>query len=106
VRRCLSACAAIIAAACLLFAATASAKPCFAFGATPGKLPKHVLPRNYAVRIAAVAGQERLSGNKSGLTGSTFLLREPLFGQNPGSRALVLRPCLPFPLLPSAFCLM
>ena len=82
-RRCLSACATIPAAACLL-AAAAGAEPCFAFGATPGKLPKHVLARHCALRIAAVASQERLFGNKSGLIGSNFFLREPLFGQNPG----------------------
>jgi hypothetical protein len=84
VKRCLSACAIVLAAACLLVAAAASAEPCFAFGATPGKLPKHTLPSHCALRIAAVAGQERLFGNKSGLTDSTVLLREPLFGQNPG----------------------
>src|SRR4026209_2072386 len=40
----------------------ASAEPRFSFAATPGKLPKDVVPKHYVLRIEPLAGNERFAG--------------------------------------------
>src|SRR5690349_12239369 len=40
----------------------ASAEPRFSFAATPGKLPKDVVPKHYVLHIEPLAGNERFSG--------------------------------------------
>jgi aminopeptidase N len=46
----------------LLCAACAAAEPRFSFLATPGKLPKDVVPKHYALRIVPAATQDRFTG--------------------------------------------
>ena len=48
-----------LAAALLLCFASASAEPRFSFATTPGKLPKDVVPRHYALRIVPAATYDR-----------------------------------------------
>ena len=48
-----------LAAALLLCLASASAEPRFSFATTPGKLPKDVVPRHYALRIVPAATYDR-----------------------------------------------
>jgi len=40
----------------------AGAEPRFSFAATPGKLPKDVVPKHYRLRIEPLAGNERFAG--------------------------------------------
>src|SRR5690348_13779986 len=40
----------------------AGAEPRFSFAATPGKLPKDVVPKHYVLRIEPHAGNERFAG--------------------------------------------
>jgi aminopeptidase N len=46
----------------LLCTASALAEPRFAFHSTPGKLPKDVVPKHYALRIVPAATQDRFTG--------------------------------------------
>jgi aminopeptidase N len=46
----------------LLHCAGLHAEPRFSFAATPGKLPKDVVPKHYVLRIEPAAGNERFSG--------------------------------------------
>ena len=48
-----------LAAVLLLCLASASAEPRFSFATTPGKLPKDVVPRHYALRIVPAATYDR-----------------------------------------------
>ncbi len=48
-----------LAAALLLSLASASAEPRFSFAKTPGKLPKDVVPRHYALRIVPATTYDR-----------------------------------------------
>jgi aminopeptidase N len=50
------------AAALLFCAAAAGAEPRFSFQSTPGKLPKEVVPKHYALRIVPAATHERFEG--------------------------------------------
>jgi aminopeptidase N len=52
----------ILAAAALFCAAAAGAEPRFSFQSTPGKLPKDVVPKHYALRIVPAATQDRFEG--------------------------------------------
>src|SRR3977135_2881326 len=52
----------IFAGALLFCAAAAGAEPRFSFHSTPGKLPKDVVPKHYALRIAPAATHERFEG--------------------------------------------
>src|SRR6266403_5780547 len=49
----------ILAAALLFCAAAAGAEPRFSFDSTPGKLPKDVVPKHYALRIVPAATYDR-----------------------------------------------
>src|SRR5439155_523039 len=49
-----------LAAALLFCAAAAGAEPRFSFHSTPGKLPKDVVPKHYALRIVLAATHERI----------------------------------------------
>jgi len=49
----------VLAAALLLCFASASAEPRFSFAKTPGKLPKDVVPRHYALRIVPATTYDR-----------------------------------------------
>ena len=49
-------------AAALLVPTVAAAEPRFSFAATPGKLPKEVVPKHYVLRIEPVPGNERFTG--------------------------------------------
>ena len=51
-------------AAALLFCciASAGAEPRFSFATTPGKLPKEVVPKHYALRIVPAATYDRFDG--------------------------------------------
>jgi aminopeptidase N len=51
-----------LAAALLLCFASASAEPRFSFATTPGKLPKDVVPRHYALRIVPATTYDRFDG--------------------------------------------
>ena len=52
-----------LAAALLLFCiAPAGAEPRFSFATTPGKLPKDVVPRHYALRIVPAPTYDRFDG--------------------------------------------
>ena len=51
-----------LAAALLFCAAAAGAEPRFSFDSTPGKLPKDVVPKHYALRIVPAATHERFEG--------------------------------------------
>src|SRR6267378_4192521 len=51
----------ILAAALLFCAAAAGAEPRFSFDSTPGKLPKDVVPKHYALRIVPAAGSTLLA---------------------------------------------
>ena len=53
---------ALALAAALLFCAAAGAEPRFSFDSTPGKLPKDVVPKHYALRIVPSATLERFEG--------------------------------------------
>src|SRR5256886_152425 len=53
---------ALAAALLLCCAAPAGAEPRFSFAATPGKLPKDVVPRHYALRIVPAATYDRFDG--------------------------------------------
>ena len=52
----------VLAAALLFCLAPASAEPRFSFATTPGKLPKDVVPKHYALRIAPAATYDRFDG--------------------------------------------
>src|SRR6266446_6501691 len=52
----------ILAAALLFCAAAAGAEPRFSFHSTPGKLPKDVVPKHYALRIVPAATHESFEG--------------------------------------------
>ncbi len=52
----------VLAAALLFCFAPASAEPRFSFATTPGKLPKEVVPKHYALRIAPAATYDRFDG--------------------------------------------
>src|SRR6267154_862260 len=49
----------VLTAALLLCIASASAEPRFSFATTPGKLPKDVVPKHYALRIVPAATYDR-----------------------------------------------
>src|SRR5258706_6928719 len=49
----------VLAAALLLCPGSASAEPRFSFATTPGKLPKDVVPKHYALRIVPAVSYER-----------------------------------------------
>ena len=49
----------VLAGALLLCFASASAEPRFSFAKTPGKLPKDVVPRHYALRIVPATTYDR-----------------------------------------------
>ena len=51
-----------LAAALLYCAAAAGAEPRFSFHSTPGKLPKDVVPKHYALRIVPAATHESFEG--------------------------------------------
>ena len=51
-----------LAAALLFCAAAAGAEPRFSFHSTPGKLPKDVVPKHYALRIVPAATHESFEG--------------------------------------------
>ena len=51
-----------LAAALLFCLAPASAEPRFSFATTPGKLPKDVVPKHYALRIVPAATYDRFDG--------------------------------------------
>jgi aminopeptidase N len=46
----------------LLVPTVAAAEPRFSFAATPGKLPKDVVPKHYVLRIEPAPGNERFTG--------------------------------------------
>src|SRR5438309_6874673 len=52
----------ILAVALLFCAAAAGAEPRFSFHSTPGKLPKDVVPKHYALRIVPAATHESFAG--------------------------------------------
>src|SRR5467141_1694340 len=52
----------ILAGALLFCAAAAGAEPRFSFDSTPGKLPKDVVPKHYALRIVPAPTHERFEG--------------------------------------------
>jgi aminopeptidase N len=47
----------------LVCAASAGAEPRFSFQSTPGKLPKDVVPKHYALRIVPAPAQDRFTGS-------------------------------------------
>src|SRR6266850_2992592 len=49
-------------AALLVCVGSASAEPRFSFATTPGKLPKDVVPKHYALRIVPAATYDRFDG--------------------------------------------
>src|SRR5438445_12216550 len=51
----------ILAVALLFCAAAAGAEPRFSFHSTPGKLPKEVVPKHYALRIVLGRSEEHTS---------------------------------------------
>src|SRR3989449_6861803 len=51
-----------LAAGLLCCAAAAGAEPRFSFHSTPGKLPKDVVPKHYALRIVPAAANESFEG--------------------------------------------
>src|SRR5262245_41437297 len=53
---------ALVFAALLLGAACAAAEPRFSFLSTPGRLPKDVVPKHYALRIVPASTQDRFTG--------------------------------------------
>jgi len=54
---------ALAAALLLCCIASAGAEPRFSFAATPGKLPKDIVPRHYALRIIPAATYDRFDGD-------------------------------------------
>src|SRR5258705_8212674 len=52
----------VLTAALLVCVGSASAEPRFSFDSTPGKLPKDVVPKHYALRIVPAATHERFEG--------------------------------------------
>src|SRR5258708_7353190 len=52
----------VVAAALLVCVGSARAEPRFSFATTPGKLPKDVVPKHYALRIVPSATYDRFDG--------------------------------------------
>src|SRR5258706_11465332 len=52
----------VLTAALLVCVGSASAEPRFSFATTPGKLPKDVVPKHYALRIVPSATYDRFDG--------------------------------------------
>jgi len=52
----------VLTAALLVCVGSASAEPRFSFVTTPGKLPKDVVPKHYALRIVPAATHDRFDG--------------------------------------------